>query len=497
MTPRRYSISARLTRMNLAVSGAVLVIAAIAFFSYDLLSFRSELIRNLSSEAQIIGDNSVSALLFNDPQSAATTLRGLQRSPDVEAATLYAEDGSIFARYGAGTDHLSNGHRLAFGETDRFWSSDGTVLVAHRIIFQDKSVGVIYISARLTEIGNRARQYVLIAGLILIFCMVAAILISASARRLIAEPIRELAQTALSVSRDRDYSVRATTAANSREIAVLVDAFNTMLTQIQERDAALSQARAHLELRVEQRTAELRRANQELEAFSYTVAHDLRNPLTAIDSIGYLLEISLADTEKPEIRQMTESLRLTTMGMASLIDSLLDFARAASAPLISDSVNLSRLAHEIAAELVSGDPSRNVEFFIEDCPEIQADANLMRVVIDNLLRNAWKYTSHHPQARIEFGCQKTNSADGSLDGQVYYVRDDGAGFDPERRLSLFQPFRRLHAKSDFPGTGIGLATVHRIIARHGGTIWAEGEVEKGATFYWTLFADAPKSSPQD
>jgi signal transduction histidine kinase len=487
MTPRPYSISARLTRMNLAVSGVVLVIAALAFFSYDLLSFRRELIRNLTAEAQIIGDNSVSALLFNDPQSAVMTLRGLQRSPDVLAATLSAKEGSIFARYGAGSDDLSVGHPLAPGETDRFWSSENGVVVAHRIVFQDKSVGVIYISAKLTAVGRRARQYVLIASLILIFCMVAAIVISASSRRFIAEPIRALAQTALSVSTDRDYSVRATTPANSREIAVLVDAFNTMLAQIQEQDAALRQARTHLELRVEQRTAELRQANQELEAFSYTVAHDLRNPLTAIDSVGYLLEISLSDTETSEIHKMIENLRLTTKGMALLIDSLLDFARATSTPLRSDSVNLSLLAREIAAELVSGEPSRIVEFVIEESPEVQADANLMRVVIDNLLRNAWKYTSRHPKARIEFGSQKTIRANGGLDGLVYYVRDDGAGFDPELRQSLFQPFKRLHAKTDFPGTGIGLATVHRIITRHEGTIWAEGEVEKGATFYWTLF----------
>jgi signal transduction histidine kinase len=469
--------------MNLAVSGAVLVIAALAFFSYDLISFRRDLIRNLTAEAQIIGDNSVTALEFDDPLSAATTLRGLQRSPDVIEAMLSAKNGSIFARYGAGSEDLSREHRLGPGEMDRVWSSDDRVLLAHRIMFQGKSEGVVYISAKLTEIVNRARQYVLIGSLILLFCMVAAIMISASSRRLIADPIQALAQTALSVSRDRDYSVRASTPGHSREIAVLVDAFNTMLTQIQERDAALSQARTDLELRVEQRTQELFRANQELEAFSYTVAHDLRNPLNAIDSIGFLLESNLNETATSEVHKMIESLRLTTANMALLIDSLLDFARAASTPLHLDGVRLSSLAREIATELASSDPTRNVEFVIEDFPEIQADANLMRVVIDNLFRNAWKYTSRHSQARIEFGIQRPIANGKSL---VYFVRDDGAGFDPARAQALFQPFKRLHAKSEFPGTGIGLATVQRIIARHGGTIWGEGAVEQGATFSWTL-----------
>jgi signal transduction histidine kinase len=473
--------------MNLAVSGAVLLIAAIAFSSYDLVSFRYDLIKNLTAEAQIVGDNSVSALLFNDPQSAATTMKGLQRVPDIVSATLSNKQGELFARYGAGSEDPSKEHRLVSGEPDRVWSSGNSVLVAHRIVFQGESVGEVYISAKLTEIGRRARQYALIAGLILMFCMGAAVVISASSRRLIADPIRALADTAIRVSRDQDYSVRAIAPVHSSEITVLVDAFNTMLTQIQLRDLALSQARAQLEARVEQRTMELRQANQELEAFSYTVAHDLRNPLNAIDSLGFLLEMSLGEiAATSKIQTMIGSLRETTSSMATLIDNLLNFARATSSPLRSESVSLSRLAHEVAAELIASDPNRRVDFVIEDLPEVRSDRALMRIVIDNLLRNAWKYTSHHAQARIEFGSQKPVVEDGSTAGLIYYVRDDGAGFDSERAGALFQPFQRLHAKFEFPGTGIGLATVYRILARQSGEIWAEGAVEKGATFYWRL-----------
>jgi light-regulated signal transduction histidine kinase (bacteriophytochrome) len=167
--------------------------------------------------------------------------------------------------------------------------------------------------------------------------------------------------------------------------------------------------------------------------------------------------------------------------MSSLIDDLLNFARASTTPITSASLNLSAIARAIAAELTTSDPARQVEFVIADVPEAHADSGLMRIVLDNLLRNAWKYTSHHDHARIEFGAK--SSADGN---PVYYVRDDGAGFDQTDAQKLFQPFQRLHGKGEFPGTGIGLATVQRILARQGGRIWAEGAVEQGAAFYFSL-----------
>jgi len=369
---------------------------------------------------------------------------------------------------------------LAGRETDHAWSSGVRVVIAHRVVFQGKTVGIVTISARLSEIGHRARHYVLIAFIILLFCMAAALAISSTSRRLVAEPIIGLADTALTVSRDKDYSVRAAIPADGSEIGVLVDAFNTMLTQIQERDAALGEARAELEARVEERTAELRMANRELEAFSYTVAHDLRGPLDAITGIAFLLSQAWDNADELKAHVMLEQLTTSTVNMSALIDNLLNFARASTAPLKQAPVNLSAIAREIAAELTASNPKRKVEFIIEDTPEVPADEGLMRIVLDNLLRNSWKYSSHHEQACIEFGAKQDA---GKL---VYFVRDDGAGFNPDSMGRLFEPFQRLHGKSEFSGTGIGLATVQRILARQGGTIRAEGTVEKGATFYFTF-----------
>jgi len=485
MSRKSQSLATRLTRMNLLVSGAVLLIAAMAFFSYDVFSFRQSLLRALDAQAQIIGENSVSALTFNDQESATATLASLKDSPDVLAATLETNNGAVFARYGENVAMGGKAQSLAVGEKDRAWSLGLRVVLAHRIMFQGKSLGVVYVAARFAEIGQRARQYLAIALVILLFCMLAAIFISGASRRLIAEPIIALADAAETVSRERDYTVRAEIDSDGSEIGVLVGAFNAMLDQIEERDAKLNEARADLELRVEERTAELQAANRELEAFSYTVAHDLRGPLDAISGIAFLL-LNSGSGDDPNVRTMLEQLKTSTAHMGSLIDDLLNFARASTTVVRSAPVDLSAMARAIVSELKATDPQRAVDVTVQEMPELMADAGLMRVVMDNLLRNAWKYSSHHATACIEVGAIQTFRADGSPGKLVYFVRDDGAGFDPARMEKLFQPFSRLHGKSEFPGTGIGLATVQRILARQGGSIWAEGAIEKGATFFFTV-----------
>jgi signal transduction histidine kinase len=346
-------------------------------------------------------------------------------------------------------------------------------------MFRGSSLGVVYISATLNEIGQRARHYLLIAGLILLLCMLAALLISSLSRKLVAQPIASLAETARSISREHDYSVRAEESTDSVEMSVLTEAFNDMLQQIQQSESALRRSRNELEQRVEERTAELSAANRELEAFSYTVAHDLRGPLDSITGLAYLLAGASSQLD-PNSREMVQRLQDSTKNMSALIDDLLNFARASTAPIKRDQVSLTSIALRIAGDLRSSEPTRSVDFNIADLPPVEADAGLMRIVLDNLLRNAWKYTSHHAKACIEFGAKL-------IDGRmVYFVRDDGAGFDPSRTGEIFQPFHRLHSKSEFPGTGIGLATVQRILTREGGEIWAEGGVEKGAAFYFTL-----------
>jgi len=242
----------------------------------------------------------------------------------------------------------------------------------------------------------------------------------------------------------------------------------------------LEKSRTVLEERVQQRTSELSAANRELEAFSYTVAHDLRGPLDTIGNIGFLLKDTYGENLDSEGRAFLDQLLSGTRKMSVLIHDLLNLSRSSRQEFRREMIDLSTMARSITRGLEVAEPERKVEVTIAPGASVLADSGLLCVVMENLLGNAWKYTSKMPRAMIEFG-----SSD--IDGEtVFFVRDNGAGFDPMYADRLFQPFQRLHVQNDFPGTGVGLATVQRIISRHGGRIWAESSVGKGATFYFTV-----------
>jgi PAS domain S-box-containing protein len=234
---------------------------------------------------------------------------------------------------------------------------------------------------------------------------------------------------------------------------------------------------------LEQRAAELEAANKELEAFSYSVSHDLRSPLHNIDGFSQVLLEDYADRLDAEGQEHLKNVRSSCRQMEEIIDALLALSKMMRTEMFRQKVDLSVLACQIADELKAKAPDRAVDFVIANDLTADADAQLLRVVLENLLNNAWKFTSKKPRARIEVGSLLQSNGD-----QVFYVRDDGAGFDMEHAQKLFSPFKRLHKASDFQGTGIGLATVQRIIARHGGKIWASAAIDHGATFCFTLAA---------
>ena len=226
---------------------------------------------------------------------------------------------------------------------------------------------------------------------------------------------------------------------------------------------------------------ELERKNKELESFSYSVSHDLRAPLRSIDGFSHALEeeygATLDDTAKGYLRRV----RSAAQRMAELIDDLLELSRVGRAELDFGAVDLSTIAEHVAEELKRRNPDRDVLIEIQSGLRAEADGRLMRVVLENLLENAWKFTAKSPGATIRFTAEAAQD-----DATLYCVRDNGAGFDEKYAGKLFQPFERLHREADFPGTGIGLATVYRIIDRHGGRLWAEGETGRGAAFHFSL-----------
>jgi PAS domain S-box-containing protein len=238
--------------------------------------------------------------------------------------------------------------------------------------------------------------------------------------------------------------------------------------------------RKYAEAELLQKSAQLEASNRELEAFAYSVSHDLRSPLRAIDGFSKALLEDYGDQFNEEGRDYFSRIRHNVQRMGMLIDDLLSLSRVSRAEMRRVSVNLSAIAQEQLQELQAAESNRQVECIIAPDAIAWADPTLMRVVLSNLLQNAWKFTSHHSTARIEFGIIK------QTEQTIYFVRDDGAGFDMAYSSMLFGVFQRLHNMNEFPGTGIGLATVQRIIHRHGGQVWAEAAVEQGATIYFTL-----------
>ncbi|HZI23310.1 MAG TPA: CHASE3 domain-containing protein [Gemmatimonadales bacterium] len=230
-----------------------------------------------------------------------------------------------------------------------------------------------------------------------------------------------------------------------------------------------------------QRSAtQLEAANRELEAFAYSVSHDLRAPLRTMDGFSQALLEDYADRLDDPGRDFLERIRVASQRMARLIDDLLGLSRVTRSDMQLADVNLSKLADQVAGELQKTEPDRRVTWTIAPGLVARADAGLLRLVLQNLLGNAWKFTAKRPAAHVEFGATSHNGR------KAYFVRDDGAGFDMAYADKLFGAFQRLHGIAEFPGTGVGLATVQRIIHRHGGEVWAEAAVDQGATFYFTL-----------
>lgn len=479
----RDSLHRKLMRALMATSLVVLAVTCTTFVGYEYVTFRRELVRGLATRAGIIAANSTAALAFRNEADARDVLSALDRDPHLIAAAIYDEEERLFVAFPeAAATSLPPPVAGTFGH--RFEASRLVLRVP--VAEGSRRLGSVLLVSGLGAQFERFRLYAALVAAVIAASLGAAWLLANRLRDRIAAPILELAKTARNVSDHKDYGLRARHLSDD-EIGELTTSFNAMLDRIEERDAALRRTEEEirtlnirLEERVSQRTAELEASNRELAAFSYSVSHDLRAPLRTLDGFSRILLEDYSDRLDATARDYLGRLRSGSQRMAELIDDLLTLSRLTRAEMRRGAVDLTGLAWGVVAELREREPGRSVDVRIEDGLFATGDPDLIRVALDNLLGNAWKFTSRRPEGLIEVGREAIEGA------EVFYVRDNGAGFDMAYASKLFGAFQRLHGSDEFEGTGIGLATVARIIHRHGGQVWANGEVGVGATFRFTL-----------
>src|SRR5438270_1207347 len=402
-----YSISKKLTWMNMLVSGAALLLACGGFCAYDLYSFRDALVLNVSIQAQIIGDNTASALLFDDAHSAEKTLSALVANQHLMYAQIYTHDGQPFAAYWRGNP----GQTLPLpviipGESQNYWFREGHVGLARSIIFQGKPTGTVYIRSDLGAMNERLKSYAVIVVVVFLVSLVVALLISRMSQRVISEPVMHLTQIVRIVSRDKNYSIRATTNPNRDEVSTLIESVNEMLEQIQQRDGALRRAQDELEQRVRERTTQLAVANRELDIrnreveratqmkskFLASMSHELRTPLNAIVGFSDLLAEGSPGHLNDKQKRFVNHIKQGSAHLLQLINDILDLSKieAGQLELRCEDFEVKEALPEVLSTIRPLAMAKNiqVQHMVKPDLVVYADRVRFKQVLYNLLSNA-------------------------------------------------------------------------------------------------------------
>jgi signal transduction histidine kinase len=487
-------IQRKLTTIILLICAVVMLLMGSSFFTYEFFMFRKATVRQLSTLGEITAANSTAALTFDNYDDAKEILARLGADRQIVAASLYDQRGKLFAKYPDAASPESfpslpgaSGYRFS-----------GTSLTGFQPVVQgeagNKRLGTLYLQFDTRSmIANWLKVSLGIGAAVMAVVLLVAYALSRALQKQISRPILTLAETARAVSERGDYSVRAAKLGDD-ELGLLTDAFNRMLAQIQKQNETVRKNEAELEKRVAERTTQLEAANRELEAFSYSVSHDLRAPLRHVDGFAGLLSKHAAATLDDKGRRYLSTISESAKRMGRLIDDLLVFSRMSRCPVNLALVDQDTLINAILQEGYYAKNHPAITWQILPLPAVQAYVALLRQVWSNLIDNAVKYSGKSPNPRIEVGALPAPVNGSKADHApetVFFVRDNGVGFDMNYVDKLFGVFQRLHTNAEFDGTGIGLANVLRIITRHGGRAWAEGQVGKGATFYFSLPEPVP------
>lgn len=496
------TIKSKLVSIIMLTCIAALLLAGSAFIVWEWIALRRTMAENLSTQAALIADNCKAALAFEDAEDAKETLKTLHVQPSIVFGCVYTNSGDVFAGYYR--DDVDSGVGPPAPQNDGYSFDDGFLSVFTGIVLDNETIGKVYLRSDLQPMYVMLMRDIKIILAVLAFASLVALLVSTRLQRIISGPILSLAEVAKAVSEKKDYSTRAPKQSDD-EVGLLINAFNKMLEQIQQRDFELVDAKEQLEVRVEQRTSELSTANEqltrevaerkkaekrqaellselgkinkELKDFAYVVSHDLKAPLRGIKTLADWISTDYADKLDEDGREQVNLLSSRVDRMHGLIDGILQYSRIGCVKEEKIQVNLNELVPNITDMLA---PPENIAIAIEnELPVIGCEQTRITQVFQNLLSNALKYMDK-PQGQIRIGCIEENGF------WKFSVADNGPGIEEKYFEKIFQMFQTLLPRDEFESTGIGLTVAKKIIEMYEGRIWVESKPGEGSTFYFTL-----------
>jgi signal transduction histidine kinase len=466
------SIKRKMTLLFLLTSGTVLILSGAAYLSYEYITYRQTAREQLETLGEILAANSAAAVAFGNEQDAAQVLAALAAEPHIVAAGLFDRDGALLSKYPAGAT-TENFPAAPQGDGFRFENGH---LVGFQPVAQEgnRRLGTLYIESDMDALYERFRFFVELGAGVALVSLLVAFLVSRILERQISDPIMALAGTAHAVATLGDYSVRAKTAGEG-ELALLTDAFNTMLTHIDKQN----REQQHTDARLRALLAELERSNRELEQFAYVASHDLQEPLRMVSSYTQMLEKRYGDKLDQDGRDFINYAVDGARRMQRLINDLLEFSRVSTRGKKLEPVDANEVLGAVRSNLSATIDEAGALVTNETLPTVVADPTQLGQLFQNLIGNAIKFRGSDPP-RVHIATKEEAGE------WVFSVKDNGIGIESEYFNRIFVIFQRLHVAAEYPGTGIGLAVCKRIVERHGGRIWVESEPGQGATFFFSL-----------
>lgn len=472
---RNWPLKRKLLFLTLFTSTLGIALVCLCLVVLENNSYRKQMESELHAIASILAEQSAAAVLFEDQGQLNNILSSLQIIDTIQLACVFNAENSLLSSLGETDDTACPD--LAIPPALGFQADYYQLLVP--IVIDAESVGKFYLRSHLQMLRQHIRYFVLATTGIGLLILLFLVLVALRLQRIISQPILDLSEVAGRIAQEHDYSIRAPISGRD-ELGRLGSVFNEMIATIQSQNQRILDSQKVLERKVEERTSELSLANRELEAFSYSVSHDLRQPLRAIDGFSQALEEDCTEQLDQTGRDYLHRIRAAANRMGHLIDGLLVLSRVSRQPLELETVDLSAMLAEIAEDLSQTTDKLPTQVLIQPDMNVGGDGRLLRIAFQNILENAWKYTARKEERIVEITART---------GQHFAtiaVKDNGAGFDMKYVDKLFVAFNRLHTPAEFTGTGIGLATVYRVIRRHHGDVSAESAPGEGATFYINL-----------